>query len=179
MIKEIRMMKNAIFLLFLMLSTTVLADQVGGAAPSTKGALENGVCQDEAVLNDLLSSHPLICTNGKWRKVVFKDEGNGSTSPLFYEGRCSIRFTGSDDTKGKITLKEGEIADICLPVGWKSHLGATKNSIDWDYMYPQSMPNVVLVKAAKSGAVTTLWIYPVTNEGKVPQKFEIELHSTK
>lgn len=171
-------MKNIVIaLLCFAFHVPAVADQIGGAAPLVKGASEGEPCQDEGTLNDLQASAPLICTNGAWRKVVFKDDGKGATKPLYYEGKCSIRFADLSDTKGKIVLKAGELADICLPVGWRVGFAATTNSVDWKYQNLSSIPNIMLIKAATYGVKSTLWIYPVTNEGRAVQKFEIKLIS--
>lgn len=163
------------------LEPNVLAntEPVGGAMPVVKGATVGGSCVDEGTLDNMLAVKPLICESGKWRQVVFKDAGNGTVEPLFYEGRCSLRFTGGDDTNGTLRLKYGQIADICLPVGWRAHLGASDNAIDWHLHYPSSMPNVVIVRPIAKQSIATLWIYPVTQDKAVPQKIEVLLQSVK
>lgn len=173
-------MKNILMLLLLLAvtATPVQAEQVGGAAPFIKDAVIGGSCQDEGMLNDIQATLPLICTNAEWRKVVFKNEGV-STDPLFYEGKCSIRFSEAGDTTGKITLKAGEIADICLPVGWTAYIGVSDDSDEWQSTHLQSIPNVVIVRVKSAGKKSKYWIYPKTRDGKSPQKFEIELRSIK
>jgi hypothetical protein len=163
----------------LVLSYSALAEQSGGAAPVIKNAAVGGTCQEEGTLNDIQATNPLICTNGSWRKVVFKVDGKGAAEPVFYEGKCSLRFTGPKDTKGKIVLKAGDMADICLPAGWIVLMGATSDSMDWVYHRPEAMPNIVLIKATQPGLKSMFWIYPKNSDGKSPQKFEIELRSTK
>ncbi len=150
----------------------------GGAAPIHPTAQEGKPCQDDGTLNDISATKPLLCADGMWRKVVFKDT-NGNVSPLFYQGKCSLRFEPDSETRGKIVMKAGEMADVCLPLGWKAHLGATSNGYDWVFNYPPSMPNVVLLKPGQEGSVSKLWIYPVTQDGKMAEKIEVELRTTK
>lgn len=151
----------------------------GKAAPVDKSAVEGGACKDESTLNDIQAAQPFICTEGKWRKVVFKDAGDGTISPFFYEGRCSLRFEEGKETEGKLLLKSGEIADICLPAGWKAHLAASSNSYDWMYNNIPSVPNVVLLRSIKNAAPSKLWIYPVNQAGKMAEKIVVELRSAK
>lgn len=151
----------------------------GKAAPTNESAVEGGACKDEGTLNDIQAASPLLCADGKWRKVVFKDAGDGSISPFFYEGRCSLRFEEGKETEGKILLKAGEIADVCLPTGWRAHVAATSNSYDWIYTNFHSMPNVVLLKSAKEAASAKLWIYPVNQTGKMAEKIVVEMRSSK
>jgi hypothetical protein len=165
--------------LWMVLAGTAIADQTGGPAPLFKDAVEGGTCKAEGTLNDMQAASPLICVNGAWRKVIFKHDDKGTTEPISYEGRCSLRFTDDKETKGKVTLKAGEIADICLPVGWRVILSATTNSSDWLYNNPATLANVVFIKSLRASAKSTLWIYPKTADGKASQKFEIELRSGK
>jgi hypothetical protein len=171
-------LKNILMLLLVSISFSAQAEQVGAAAPSMKDAVVGSACQDEGTLNDIQSSAPLICTNSVWRKVVFKNE-DGLTDPLFYEGRCSIRFSETGDSTAKITLKAGEMADICLPVGWTAFIGVSDNTYDWQSTHMSSIPNVVIVRAIDAGKKSKYWIYPKTRDGKSIQKFEIELRSVK
>lgn len=41
-------------------------------AVEQRAATEGGACSDEATLNDMQAAKPFICTDGQWRKVVFK-----------------------------------------------------------------------------------------------------------
>jgi len=140
---------------------------------------EGGACPDEATLSDMQVAKPFICTNGKWRKVVFKTDAEGVTSPLFYEGKCSWRFTENGTTKARLTVKGSELCDVCLPAGWRVHMVASDESMLWKYHSASSMPNVLLVQAIGPGHRATLWIYPSTSEGKAPQKMEVQLRSVK
>jgi len=152
----------------------------GKAAPVFKEATENAACDVvEGTISDLLTDKALICTNGKWRKVVFKTIEDGSTIPLYYDGQCSLRFEVGNKTQGRITLKAGEIADVCLPHGWKALVGAASNSYGWAFTYPKALPNVVLIRPDKSGSASTLWIYPVIHDGTLGEKLSIELRSKK
>lgn len=157
-------------------STVSRAENATAALPA---AIEGGACSDEATLSDMQAAKPFICMDGKWRKVVFKTDGEGVTAPLYYEGKCSWRFTEGGNSKTRLTLKGQNLADLCLPVGWRVHLAASGDSMSWKYHSPTSMPNVILVQAIDAGHRTTLWVYPVTSEGKAPQKLEVQLRSVK
>ncbi len=148
-------------------------------AEERPAVIEGGTCSEEAALSDMQAAKPFICTDGKWRKVVFKTDAEGVTSPLFYEGTCSWRFIEGGTTKARLAVKDGRLGDICLPVGWRVHMAATSNSMSWNYHSPASMPNVLLVKAIGAGHSDTLWVYPATSDGKVAQKLEIQLRSAK
>jgi len=148
-------------------------------AGEQSAAIEGGACLDEATLSDMQAAKPFICTDGKWRKVVFKTDAEGTTSPLFYEGKCSFRFTENGTTKASITVKDGGLADVCLPVGWRVHLVASDDLMSWKYHSPASMPNVLLMQAIGPNHRTTFWVYPSTPEGKAPQKLEVKLRSVK
>lgn len=141
--------------------------------------IEGSPCSDEATLNDMQAAKPFICTDGKWRKVVFKTDAEGVTSPLFYEGKCSWRFTEGSITKVRLKVKGRSLTDICIPTGWRMHVVASDNSMSWKYHSPPSMPNVLLTQAIDPGNLATLWIYPVTSDGKAPQKLEVQLRSVK
>lgn len=95
-----------------------------------------------------------------------------------YDGKCSLRFIEGANSKGKLALRVGQMADICLPVGWRVKATAPSDSDVWDYARPKSMPNVVIVKALKAGRQSTLWIYPVNTDGKAQEKLEVDLIST-
>ena len=100
-------MKKIISLLVMVMGigTAFAAIPEGKASPTDKSALEGKACNDEGTLNDIQAANPFICTDGKWRKVVFKDAGDGSVTPLFYEGKCSLRFQEGNETTGHIVLK--------------------------------------------------------------------------
>lgn len=140
---------------------------------------EGDACPDEATLSDIRAAKPFICTNGKWQKVIFKTDNEGVTSPLFYEGACSWRFTEGRTTKVRLTVKDRNLTDICLPVGWRIHMVASTDSMSWKYHIPTAMPNVLLTQPIDPGRRVTLWVYPVTSDGKAPQKLEVQLQSIK
>lgn len=148
-------------------------------AEEQPAAIEGGACSDEATLSDMQAAKPFICTNGKWRKVVFKTDADGVTSPLFYEGKCSWRFTEGSTTKARLSVKGSELVDLCLPAGWRVHMVASDESMSWKYHSSPSMPNVLLARAIGPSHRTTLWVYPSTSEGKAPQKLEVQLRSVK
>lgn len=155
----------------------VVSGGVGKDMPMVTPAV-GSACQDEGTLDNMLAANPLVCTNRKWRKAVFKDAAGGVKEPLFYGGKCSLRFAEEATTEGKIVLKAGGIADICLPVGWRVHLAASSNNAQWKYENPQSMPNVILVRVDGVSAKSTLWIYPKNHEGRVQEKLRVDLIST-
>jgi hypothetical protein len=156
-----------------------LAADVGTRAKNTKSAVENEACKDEGTFDNLTAKSPMICTEDKWRKVVFKMAADGTTEPLFYAGRCSLRFNEGDDANGKITLRAGEIADVCLPLGWKVSSAAMSDSVSWLLTQPQAVPNLIVLKAAAPGSTSTLWIYPKKPNGEMGDKFTVSLHSQK
>lgn len=165
----------------IMLIVSLVLSLFAGIANAEKqpATIEGGACSDEATLSDMQAANPFICTNSKWRKVVFKTNAEGVTLPLFYEGKCSWRFTEGGTTKAHLTMKGGRLADVCLPVGWRVHMVASDESMSWKYYSPTSMPNVLLVQAIDPGHRATLWVYPSTSEGKAPQKLKVQLHSVK
>lgn len=175
-------MKIATLLMASMIATSSLvstASRAENKAADVSATVEGDVCSDEATLNDMQAARPLICTDGKWRKVVFKTDEEGNTSPLFYEGKCSFRFTEGGVTKTRLSLKGSSLADVCLPVGWRVHFAATDNSAYWIFSIQKSMPNVLLIKSIGPGQHATLWVYPSTPDGKSPQKIEVQLRSVK
>lgn len=156
-------------------STAAIAD----TAKPLKDAFEGTTCHDEATLNDMQAAKPLICTDGKWRPVVFKTSEDGTTSPLFYEGKCALRFTEGGTTKGSLSLKSDRLADICFPVGWRIQTVASTDSMSWRYHSSVTMPNVLLLQAIDANRPATIWIYPMTTEGNLAEKLEVQLRSIK
>lgn len=169
----------AVLVASMVVSVASASDKEVKATSTMTPVKEGAVCQGEGKLNDLLSAKPLVCTSGKWRNVVFKYASDDAVPPMYYEGKCSLRFEEGKETKGNLVVKAGELADICLPSGWKAHYGAATNSYFWEFKYPRSIPNVVVLSTSIPGAVSTLWIYPVNKAGESSEKFEIELQSTK
>lgn len=167
------MKKHLIFALALSLSAAVAH---AGDQPVPQ---EGAACSDDATLNDVRSDQPLICADGVWRKVVFKTGADGVTAPLFYEGKCAWRYTPGEATTARLELKGRELADICLPAGWRVHMVASDESMFWKQHVSPSMPNMLLVQAMQPGHRATLWVYPSTPDGKVPQKLVLHLRSIK
>jgi hypothetical protein len=169
----------AALLATLVVSIASATDKAVKASPSSAPIKEGANCQGEGKVNDLLAARPLICTSGKWRSVVFKYASDDAAPPMYYEGKCSLRFEEGKEKKGTVVVKVGDLADICLPSGWKIVYGAATNSFYWEFKYPRSIPNVVLLSSSIPSAASTFWIYPVNKAGELIEKYEIELQSTK
>jgi len=167
------------FALCAFISASTIASEVGTASKNTTSAVENQICRSDGTLDNLQARSPLICTDGKWRKLVFKTDSDGTEAPLSYKGKCSLRFEEEGDTNGTVILQPGQIADVCLPPGWNATMAAVSNSADWQVMRPKPIPNLILLKLMSKGSPSTMWVYPVKPDGAMGEKFKINLQPGK
>ncbi|MES2877531.1 MAG: hypothetical protein V4713_03845 [Pseudomonadota bacterium] len=165
---------------FLLLIVSTLAFCTIGANAATARTTQVGQsCKDEATINDLMSDEPMICTDGKWSKVVFKTSPDGSTNEQNYAGKCALRFDAQTKQGEVVISQRKNMADICLPDGWKFLVVASDNTYDWQFNAMRLLPNVMLAKASAPGKKSTLWIYATDAAGKLVDKIEVTLRSVK
>ncbi|NHR07423.1 hypothetical protein HA052_19720 [Chromobacterium haemolyticum] len=159
--------------------TGASAGPVANPAPEYKDAKLHAACQDEGTLSSMKVAKPLICVDHKWQQVVFKTNPDGSAQPLVYNGKCSYRFVEGQEQIGTITLKAGQLADVCIPAGWKFQMAASSDSLNWFFNHSESIENVMLVKAMTPGVNSTTWVYASSPNSKEVQKIVVNLRSAK
>ena len=99
-------------------------------------------------------------------------------NPVFYEGRCSLRFEKGNEMVGRLLLKP---ADICLPTGWRVLTMASTDASSFRVVSDDPMPNVIFIKAGEhaSAAPVLWWFYPVNQAGKAEEKIQVEIRMDK
>lgn len=165
---------------FLLLAAATVALCTTGANAATAGTTQVGQpCQDEATINDLTSDQPMICTNGKWSKVVFRASADGSVIAQNYAGKCALRIDAQAKNGELVISQRKNLADICLPDGWKFLAVASDNTYSWQFTPIRLLQNVMVAKASKPGMKNVLWVYAADEAGKPADKIEVTLRSVQ
>jgi hypothetical protein len=171
-------MKNLLLAMFLaFLAQLALADVSVAGQPLVEKLVKAGEeCSNNG---DMANSEQLqlsVCTHGRWQTIgtethVATDKG------VLYKGHCSVQFVEDGTRFVTLPVKLYEIADICLPAGWKATAMVKSRGQYWEYIDQSPRSNLVSLRAATMGNPAKLSIYSINENNTVIDKFEVVLET--
>lgn len=90
-----------------------------------------------------------------------------------FTGKCEVNFD-SDNVKAELRVVPGTTGAICIPAGWKIQAITNTNRTDMGWKTAVlSIRNVVLIQPQEGAQLAKWWIYPVTEKGESPLRYEL------